>query len=278
APEDSGSGPYGWAYSRSQYSAVLSAQAGYALPGHLDLTGYLQGGITGSGDLSEEVELSPYLRGYLSAQRSFPGHLTLSGNLGGTWTPDSPGITETNLSLSLGNLHSRYPGYLEYRGLSFKGHLDYRPGEALWKTGGVLSAAPAGFPLYGRIYGALSSIPVFSTQGALNFLSGAGYPVYGEFAGGEAVSSFYTGADVELRLFNLEVQRRVWFMPVFLNRVQMAAGYRAAWMGDPFFHSVFARAGMTFSPLVGSNARFHLTVRIEAAYSFTDRQFSFSLF
>ncbi len=279
APETEGETvPYNWQYSMQNYSAGFAADAGILLPSRTDLSLYTRGVLSAYGNPGSPLTFTRYFLSSVSAERTFPGYWNITGSTGLLYDMDPLPAVEINLSAGGGNFHSFYPGFMDHEGFFMNGYTDYRFTDGLWKVEAEVIWAPPEIPLFFRFYGAWSTGEVFTTDGVRRFYYPSRYPVFTEFSNRGPLSTYYTGGDLELGLFNLEVQRKAWFFPLFLNRINMAAGYRAAYNGGPYYHSLFARLGMTFSPLIGSYSRLHITMRFEAAYSLTDGEFSFSLF
>jgi len=279
APETTGiTIPYNWQYSKQNYSAGFSADAGILLPSRTDLSVYTRGVLSAYGNLGSPLTLTRYFLSSVSAERTFPGYWGITGSTGLLYDTDPLPAVEVNLSAGGGNYHSFYPGFMDYEGFLLNGYTDYRFTDGLWKMEAKVIWAPPEIPLRFRFYGAWSPDDVFTTDGVRTFHCPSRYPVFTEFSNRGPLSTYYTGGDLELGLFNLEVQRKVWVFPLFLNRINMSAGYRAAYNGGPYYHSLFVRLGMTFSPLIGSYSRLHITMRFEGACSLTDGEFSFSLF
>lgn len=279
APEESGDvGAYGWNYQDRTFSGNLTASAGFSPSPITDVSAVTRGSLTATGGVAGPLSISRQATLSLLGERSFTRHWSVTGEAGVLHYAEPLPAEEIRLSVRAGNLHALFPGFLDYEGISLTAGTDYRPADGLWKAEGNLVAAPPVLPVYLRMYGALSGGDVFTTDGVREFRYASRYPVFTEFSDRGPLSNFYTGGDVEVGLFNLEVQRKMWLLPLFLNRLNLSTGYRAAWNGGPYYHSAFARFGFTFSPLIGSYSRVHLSFTMEGAYSFTDGEFSFSFF
>ncbi|MBN1243894.1 MAG: hypothetical protein JXA15_14425 [Spirochaetales bacterium] len=94
------------------------------------------------------------------------------------------------------------------------------------------------------------------------------YPLAGELAGAGNAASLYAQADARVALASLELQGKVFLLPLYLNRAGLAAGARAA-AGPGFLQpSAYGRLELTGTPLPGAFSRIHAIVAAEFAYAF----------
>ncbi|MBI4977660.1 MAG: hypothetical protein HZC28_09265 [Spirochaetes bacterium] len=120
------------------------------------------------------------------------------------------------------------------------------------------------------VYGAISDHDAF-TPGALPFyFSSLHYPVYNEYRSYAAASRYYSAAECSGLVWNVEMQNGIDLLPLYFNRWYGTAGYRAAYTGGNYLHSVFVRTWLDITSWLP------VTMYIEGQYAITSHSFGYA--
>jgi len=129
-----------------------------------------------------------------------------------------------------------------------------------------LRALPAALAL--DLYGAFSFAPslTYGPDGRIfaGFLSGAAYPEYAAFAGGDSGRA-YAYADASAAPLVVEVTGRLG--PIYLQRFVLRMGGRSAVSDGVFLYSGYVRLTLAFAPLLGLCAELRPEAWAEADYA-----------
>ena len=84
----------------------------------------------------------------------------------------------------------------------------------------------------------------------------------------------------ETTLFGVEIQKSISFLPIYLSRFLINAGYDSVYpkiSTEDSRHQVFTKLKMIFTPTYGNLSRFQFNLGFDMYYQIDEDKFSFSL-
>ena len=92
--------------------------------------------------------------------------------------------------------------------------------------------------------------------------------------------SEFCNFSTETTLFGVEIQKSISFLPIYLSRFLINAGYDSVYptiSTEDSRHQVFTKVKMIFSPINGNLSRFQFNLGFDMYYQIDEDKFSFSL-
>ncbi len=146
---------------------------------------------------------------------------------------------------------SKYQFYYN-KGYNVTAWFDYNINMGVYKEEINLNAFTSVIPVSFSFNAAYSPWKIFNL-GSDNFYFGNNhYSSYYEYQYSAMASAYFIKSDLNMLLFDLEIQQGAWLIPLYFNRIYLTAGYRNAYLNQNYFHSVYSRLSFGSSILYGA--------------------------
>ncbi len=144
-------------------------------------------------------------------------------------------------------------------------YLDYFPGKSVYKAEANINYYPFIINAGLKLYGAYSPSKIFNMASQSFYFGGDHYPAYNEYRSLTNTSGYYLSGELNYLVYLWEIQQGFWLLPFYVRRLNLIAGYRAAYLDGSYFHSLFARLYLENSLFYGKS---YGNAYVEGTYAF----------